>query len=150
MHSSNRHQRHIPYLDKIFFVLCKNNRKIYLQRIYTVYKKSFFYEIYLFYKSIEDEIINIFSFKVHFRNAFMKHFQVMLAVYLLLLIVPQSRRGFLRGLSDKESTCKCRAYQRPGLIHGSGRSHSSRSRKQQLTSVFLLGKFHGQRTLAGL
>ena len=63
MHSSNRQQRHLLYLDKTFFVLSKNHRKIYLRRIYTVYKMSFFHEIYLFYKFIEDGIINIFSFK---------------------------------------------------------------------------------------
>ena len=49
-----------------FVVLSKNNRKIYLHRIYTVYKMTFFYEIYVFHKFIEDVIINIFSFKATF------------------------------------------------------------------------------------
>ena len=47
--------------------------------------------------------------------------------------------------SGKESVCQCRRHRRPGSIPGLGRFPWRR--KWQPTPVFLLKKFHGQRSL---
>ena len=55
--------------------------------------------------------------------------------------------GFLGGASGKESTCQCRRCKRCGF-NPWVRKISWR-RKWHHTPVFLPGKFHGQRSLAG-
>ena len=55
--------------------------------------------------------------------------------------------GFPGGTSGKESTCQCRRLKRHGFSPWVGKIPWSR--KQQPTPVFLPGKFHGQRSLAG-
>ena len=52
--------------------------------------------------------------------------------------------GLLRWLSGKESTCQCRGH---GFDPWVGTI--SWQREWQPTPVFLLGEFHGQRTLVG-
>ena len=54
---------------------------------------------------------------------------------------------FPGGASGKESSCKCRRYKRRGF-HPCVRKIPWR-RKWHPTPVFLPGKFHGQRSLAG-
>ena len=54
--------------------------------------------------------------------------------------------GLPRWLIGKESTCQCR---RCGLTPGSIQERSPWRRKWQPTPVFLPGKSHGQRSLAG-
>ena len=49
--------------------------------------------------------------------------------------------------SGKESTCQCKRYKRHRFDPWIGKIPWSR--KWQPTPVFLLGKFHGQRSLAG-
>ena len=56
-------------------------------------------------------------------------------------------RGFPGGASDKESTCQCRRLERCGFDSYVGKTPWSR--KWQPTPVFVPGKFHGQRSLAG-
>ena len=53
-----------------------------------------------------------------------------------------------RWYSDKESAYQCRRHRRLGSISGSGRSPGGGSGNPP-TAVFLPGKFHGQRSLAG-
>ena len=55
--------------------------------------------------------------------------------------------GFPSGASDKESACQCRRLKRHGFNPWVGKIPWSR--KWQPTQVFLPGKFHGQRSLAG-
>ena len=55
--------------------------------------------------------------------------------------------GFPGGASGKESTCQRRRCKRCGFDPWVGKIPWSR--KWQLTAVFLPGKFHGQRSLAG-
>ena len=50
-------------------------------------------------------------------------------------------------LGSKEPACQCRRLKRPSSIPGSGRS--PREWNGKLTPVFLPGKFHGQRIVAG-
>ena len=50
----------------------------------------------------------------------------------------------LSDVSDKQSACQCRSHRFDPWI-----GKIARSRKWQPTSVFLPGKFHGQRRLAG-
>ena len=57
-----------------------------------------------------------------------------------------SSRGLPGGTSDKESTCNTGDPRDAGSFSGSGRS---RRRKWQPAAVFLPGKSHGQRSLAG-
>ena len=52
------------------------------------------------------------------------------------------RRGFQGGTSGKESTCQCKRHRFDSWVR-----KIPWSRKQQLTPVFLPGKFHGQRSL---
>ena len=53
----------------------------------------------------------------------------------------------LRGASGKEPVCQCRRLKRHGFDPWVGKIRWSR--KWQPTTVFLPGKFHGQRSLAG-
>ena len=55
--------------------------------------------------------------------------------------------GLPRGCSGKESTCQCRRHKRRGLDTWVGKIPWKR--KWQPALVFLLGKSHGQRSLAG-
>ena len=55
--------------------------------------------------------------------------------------------GFSGGASGKEYTCQCRRHKRCRFDPWVGKSPWSR--KWQLTPVFLPGKSHGQRRLAG-
>ena len=55
--------------------------------------------------------------------------------------------GFPRGHSGKESTCQCRRCKRRRFDPWVGKIPWSRQRLP--TSVFLSGKFHGQRSLSG-
>ena len=55
--------------------------------------------------------------------------------------------GFLGGTSGKESTCQCRSHKRYGFDSWVGKIPWNR--KWKPTSVFLPGKFHGQRSLVG-
>ena len=55
--------------------------------------------------------------------------------------------GFLGGSDGKESTCQCRRRRRCGFDPWVGKNPWSR--KWQLTSVYLAGKFHRQRSLEG-
>ena len=57
-------------------------------------------------------------------------------------------RGFPGGAGGKESTCQCRRCKRCGFDLWV-RVRSLWSRKWQPVLVFLPGKFHGQRSLAG-
>ena len=57
------------------------------------------------------------------------------------------REHQLRWPTSKESACQCRRHRRHGFDPWIGKIPWSR--KQQTTLVFLLGKFHGQRRLAG-
>ena len=59
----------------------------------------------------------------------------------------RSPLGLLRWLSSKESTCQHRRLKRHGFDPWVGKIPWSR--KWQPTPVFLRGKFHGQRSLAG-
>ena len=52
-----------------------------------------------------------------------------------------------RWYSGKESTCQCRRFKRHWFNPLVRKSHWSR--KKQLVSVFLPGKFHGKRSLVG-
>ena len=56
-------------------------------------------------------------------------------------------KGIPRWHNRKESTCLCRRCKRHGFDPWVGKILWSR--KWQATPVFLLGKFHGQRRLAG-
>ena len=61
--------------------------------------------------------------------------------------VKKEYMGLLRWLSGKESACKCKRHRRHGFDPCIGKIPW---RKKWLpTSVFLLGKFNGQRNLAG-
>ena len=51
------------------------------------------------------------------------------------------------GASGKEPTCQCRRHKRHGFNTWAGKTPWRRA--WQPTPVFLLGKFHGQRNLAG-
>ena len=62
----------------------------------------------------------------------------------LSLVDRYNHPGLPRRLSDKESACQC---SRCGLVPWVAKI--SWSRKWQRTPVFLSGKFHGQRSLAG-
>ena len=55
--------------------------------------------------------------------------------------------GFRGGASGKEPACQCRRHRRRRFDPWVGKV--PRSRKWQPTSVFLSGKSHGQRDLAG-
>ena len=55
--------------------------------------------------------------------------------------------GFLWCLGGQVSTCQWRRHKRHGFNPWGGKSHWSR--KLQFTPVFLPGKSHGQRSLAG-
>ena len=55
--------------------------------------------------------------------------------------------GFPGGTRGKESTCQCRRCKRCGFYPWVGKIPWSR--KGQATQVFLPGKSHGQRNLAG-
>ena len=55
--------------------------------------------------------------------------------------------GLPRWLSGKEPTCQCRRHQGRGFHPWVGKIPCRR--KWQPAPVFLLGKFHGQRSLAG-
>jgi len=55
--------------------------------------------------------------------------------------------GLLRWLSGKESACECKRHRRHGFDPCIGKIPWRR--KWLPTSVFLLGKFSGQRNLAG-
>ena len=55
--------------------------------------------------------------------------------------------GFSGGSSGKESTCQCSRLKRSGFYHWVGKIPWSS--KWHPTPVFLLGKFHGQRSLVG-
>ena len=57
------------------------------------------------------------------------------------------KMGFLGGTSGKEPVCQCRRHKRCGFDPWV--SKIPWSRKWQPTSVFLSGKVHGQRRLAG-
>ena len=52
-----------------------------------------------------------------------------------------------RGQSDKEATCQCRRFKR--LKFNSSVGKIPEKKKWELTSVFLPGKFHEQRSLVG-
>ena len=65
----------------------------------------------------------------------------------LKLLSPIPTVGFPGGTGDKESACQCRRCRR--LWSDSWVGKISWSRKWQLTPVFLPGKPHGQRSLAG-
>ena len=56
-------------------------------------------------------------------------------------------RGFPGGTSGKEPGCQCRRHKRHGFDPWVRKVPSSR--KWQLALVYLPGKFHGQRSLAG-
>ena len=56
-------------------------------------------------------------------------------------------RGFWGGASGKEPTCQCKRHKRHGFDPWVGKFPYRR--KWQLTPVFLPGKSHGQRNLAG-
>ena len=56
--------------------------------------------------------------------------------------------SFPGGASGKEPTCQCRRRERPGWVRSLG-GEDPWSRAWQPTPVFLLGKSHGQRSLAG-
>ena len=56
-----------------------------------------------------------------------------------------ANRGFPGGASDKESTCRGRRCKKPGFDPWVGKIPWNR--KWQPTAVFLLGKFHGKRSL---
>ena len=58
-----------------------------------------------------------------------------------------TQQGLPRQFSGKESTCRCRKHRRHGFDSWVGKIPWRR--KQQLTSVFLHGKSHGQRSLVG-
>ena len=66
---------------------------------------------------------------------------------LFWLIFIRYREGFPCGASGKEPTCQCRRYKRHGFNPSAGKI--PQTRKWQPTPIFLLGKFHGQRSLAG-
>ena len=53
--------------------------------------------------------------------------------------------GFLGGSSGKEPTCQCRGHKRGGFNSWVGKVPWSRN--WQPAPVFLLGEFHGQRSL---
>ena len=57
------------------------------------------------------------------------------------------KRSFLGGASGKESACQCRSHKRCGLDLWVRKILWSR--KWQATPVFLPGKFHRHRSLAG-
>jgi len=57
--------------------------------------------------------------------------------------------GFPRWCNGKESTCQCKRCRRQGTGSTSWVRKIPWSRKWLPTSVFLPGKFHGQRSLAG-
>ena len=57
--------------------------------------------------------------------------------------------GLPRWCNGKESTCQCKRCKRQGTGSISWVRKMPWSRKWQPTSVFLPGKFHGQRSLAG-
>ena len=63
------------------------------------------------------------------------------------LVTAKPHWGFPRGSIGKEPACQCRRHKRYGFHPWVGKSHWSR--KQQPTPIFLPGKFHGQRSLAG-
>ena len=56
------------------------------------------------------------------------------------------QKGFSGGTSGKESACQCRRFERHGFNPWIGKIPWSRT--WQCPSVFLPGKFHGQRNLA--
>ena len=58
--------------------------------------------------------------------------------------------GLCRVFSDKEYTCQCRRLRRWDTIPFLGQEHPPRGGNgNPLSPVFLPGKFHGQRSLAG-
>jgi len=65
----------------------------------------------------------------------------------IFLTVSEEKRGFLGGISGKESICQCRRPKRLGFNPWVGKM--TWSRKWQPTPGFLPGKSHGQKRLAG-
>ena len=59
----------------------------------------------------------------------------------------QTKVGFPGGASGKKSTCQCKRHKRCGFNPWVGKIPWRR--KCQPTLAFLLGEFHGQKSLAG-
>ena len=72
-----------------------------------------------------------------------KHFYSVFTFYVASLTISR----FSGGASSKEPTCQCRRYKRHGFDPWVGKLPWRR--KWQPTPVFLPGKSHGQRSLAG-
>ena len=62
-------------------------------------------------------------------------------------MVSKDKYGLPKWLSGKESACQCRRHRRCEFDTWMGKSHWKR--EWQHTPVFLPGKFHGERSLAG-
>ena len=88
------------------------------------------------------ELLCIISFRV----LFPRFIHVVACIRNLFLFTAEYGR-FPRWLSGKESACQCRRHRRHGFDPWDGKI--SWRRKWQSTPGFLLGKSHGQRSLAG-
>ena len=69
------------------------------------------------------------------------------STFLFFIVLGQQSYGFPSWLSGEESTCQCRRHKRCKFDPWVGKIPWNR--EWQLTPVFLPGRFHGQRSLAG-